>query len=171
MRFTARRLARQHLRTTEGGLRASNTMKRGSSGRAGRHAAASSVAPICLHIGAPCVLASHSTITPSQRVVIVLEALKRRTKRLRDARDAVVHGDANHAALVAARKAPARLVRVGRSLVREGESGRVAAAVLAMMVRELRGPLSPLMVWLRKRAQRRLGGPPPNVLAQSLQPS
>lgn len=49
--------------------------------------------------------------------------LKRRTKRLRDARDAVVHGDANHAALVAARKTPARLVGVGRSMVREAIGG------------------------------------------------
>ena len=57
-------------------LRAPNTMSGGSPGRAGRHAAASSVAPIPAGIGAPCVLASHSTITPSQRAIIELGALR-----------------------------------------------------------------------------------------------
>jgi hypothetical protein len=50
-------------------------MKHGPSGRAGRRAASSSVAPIRPVSRAPCVLASHSPITPSQRVVIALEPL------------------------------------------------------------------------------------------------
>src|SRR6266571_5476160 len=57
-------------------LKASNETKHGPPGRAVRRAAASSVAPIALLLVAPCVLASHSPIAPSQRVIIPLEALR-----------------------------------------------------------------------------------------------
>jgi len=45
--------------------------------RAARHTASSSVAPICPHIGAPCVLALHSRIAPRRRTVILFGALSR----------------------------------------------------------------------------------------------
>src|SRR5205823_8592502 len=43
--------------------------------RAGRHAAASSVAPIVKTIGAPCVLAAHSPIAPGSTSLILRQAL------------------------------------------------------------------------------------------------
>ena len=43
--------------------------------RAGRHAASSSVAQICPISAAPCVLASHSPITPQRRTVILIRVL------------------------------------------------------------------------------------------------
>jgi hypothetical protein len=47
------------------------------------------------------------------------QTLKSRTKRLLDARNAVVHGDSGAAALVTARTDPTRLVRESRALVRQ----------------------------------------------------
>ena len=46
-------------------------MKLVSPGRARRHAAASSVAPVCQHTSTPCVLASHSPIAAGQRSLIM----------------------------------------------------------------------------------------------------
>ena len=59
----------EHALAGEAGLherkpRASNAMKPESPERAGRREAASSVAPMCLHIDAPCVLASHHPTRP-----------------------------------------------------------------------------------------------------------
>ena len=41
-----------------------------------RHAAASSVAPICLHIGAPYVLSAHSPGPPQRRSVFLIRVLR-----------------------------------------------------------------------------------------------
>ena len=43
--------------------------------RVRRRAAASSVAPICPHIDAPCVLAAHSPATPRRRAIILRRVL------------------------------------------------------------------------------------------------
>ena len=86
-------------------LRSSNETKHEPPGRSGRRDAASSVASICPHIGAPCVLASHSASAPRRRVIILLELLS--------PQDGVGWSRASRRTCSAQRSANAQIVAVG----------------------------------------------------------